>query len=71
MYQVLSLVKKLQLQNSNKTENPRTWTTLNMDPKYGPSKWTTNMDPPIIWDNEIMGKSWGIHGNAFRTTGKA
>jgi hypothetical protein len=37
-------------------ENP-----LNIDPKYGPSKWTPNMDPPIIWDDEIMGKSWGNH----------
>jgi hypothetical protein len=33
----------LQLQNSNKTENPQKWTTLNMDPKYGPSKWTPNI----------------------------
>jgi hypothetical protein len=40
-------------------------------PQYGPQIWTLKMDPkygpPIIWDDEIM----GIHGNAFRTTGKA
>jgi hypothetical protein len=60
MDQAFSLVKngELQLQNSNKTENPRIWSTLNMDPKYGPSKWTPNMDPPIIWDDEIMGNPW-------------
>jgi hypothetical protein len=27
-----------------------------MDPKYG---------PPIIWDDEIMGKSWGNHGESM------
>jgi hypothetical protein len=52
MDQAASLVKNgvLQLQNSNKTKNPRIWTPIldpqygpqNMDPEYGPQIWTLN-----------------------------
>jgi hypothetical protein len=78
MDQATSLVKnsELQLQNSNKTENPRLWTP-NMDPQYGPQIWTLNIDPqlepqygpPIMWDDnfigQIIGKSWGNHGESM------
>jgi hypothetical protein len=36
-----------------------------MDPKYGPPNNLGRRN-----HGEIMGKSWGIHGNAFRMTGK-
>jgi hypothetical protein len=39
---------------------PSIWTP-NMNPQNGPQIWT----PPIIWDDVIMGKSWGNHGESM------
>jgi hypothetical protein len=73
---------ELQLQKSNKTENPRIWTPIldpqygpqNMDPQYGPQIWTLiwapNLDPqygpPIIWDDDFIGNAWGNHESFSR-----
>jgi hypothetical protein len=37
--------------------------TPNMDPQIGPQ-----YGPEIIWEDNFMGKSWGIHGLAIGTT---